>query len=52
MEPTYYLIHYCKINDRRKNFYKKVFDKYKIKAEKEDYIDLAVSVYYSNKLFK
>lgn len=42
MEPTYYLIHYCKINDRRKNFYKKVFDKYKIKAEKEDYIDLAL----------
>lgn len=42
MEPTYYLIHYCKINDRRKTFYKKIFDKFKIKSDKEDYIDMNV----------
>jgi hypothetical protein len=46
MEPTYYLTHYCKINDRRKTFYKKIFEKYKIKLEKEDYIDFTVSFFF------
>ena len=44
MEPVYYLTHYCKINDRRKSFYKKIFDRYKIKSDKEDYIDINVRI--------
>ena len=43
MEPIHYLQHYCKINDRRKAFYKKIFERYKIKAEKDDYIDANAS---------
>jgi hypothetical protein len=34
MEQIFYLVHYCKINDRRKIFYEK--------KDKEDYIDLDV----------
>ena len=42
MTPTSYLEKYCRINDRRKNLYRKVFDKYKTKSEKEDFIDAKV----------
>ncbi|CAF0727855.1 unnamed protein product [Brachionus calyciflorus] len=40
MTPANYLERYCKVNDRRKTLYKRVFDKYKIKNEKEDFVDL------------
>lgn len=44
IEPLDYLRKYCKISDRRKAFYKRVFDKLKIKHEKEDYLDASVSL--------
>lgn len=46
MTPAYYLEHYCKVNDRRKALYRRVFDKYKLKSEKEDYVDLKVDKFY------
>lgn len=42
MTPSTYLEKYCKVNDRRKNLYKRIFDKYKIKNDKEDFIDMKV----------
>ena len=40
MTPTQYIENYCRINDRRKQLYRKVFDKFKLKADKEEWIDL------------
>lgn len=40
MTPADYLSKYCRIIDRRKTLYRRVFEKYKLKAEKEDYVDL------------
>lgn len=39
MTPTHYVENYCRINDRRKTLYRKVFDKYKLKNDKEEWID-------------
>jgi hypothetical protein len=46
MTPAGYLEKFCKVTDRRKALYKRVFDKYKKKAEsgpKDDYVDLKVT---------
>lgn len=42
MSPVTYLEKYCKVNDRRKALYRRVFDKYKKKGDqpKDDYLDL------------
>ena len=42
MTPSNYLENYCKVNDRRKALYRRVFDKYKKKAgiPKDDYLDM------------
>jgi len=43
MTPAKYIENYCRVNDRRKAFYKKVFDKYKLKPEgmdSEEYLNL------------
>ena len=45
MTPAAYLSRYCKVNDRRKALYRRVFDKSKIKSEKESYVDLKVEVF-------
>jgi hypothetical protein len=42
MTPTDYLEKYCRVNDRRKAFYRRCFDKYKLKSEQGDYLDLKV----------
>jgi len=42
MNPMTYLRYFCKINERRKALYKRIFDKYKLKSDKEDYVDMAV----------
>ena len=42
MTPPHYIENYCRINDRRKVLYKKVFDKYKLKQDKEEYLDLSL----------
>jgi hypothetical protein len=43
MTPVDYLSRYCRVNERRKALYRKVFDKYKKKSDKDDYVDLKVS---------
>jgi hypothetical protein len=46
MSPAKYIENYCRVSDRRKALYKKIFDKYKLKPdkdEKEEYIDLEVT---------
>ena len=46
MTPAKYIENYCRVTDRRKALYKKIFDKNKIKTEsndKDDFIDLEVS---------
>jgi hypothetical protein len=45
MSPPQYLENFCRVNDRRKAFYRRIFEKYKIRSEKEDYIDMKVSIY-------
>ncbi len=40
MTPSNYIENYCRINDRRKVLYRKVFDKYKLKADKDEWLDL------------
>ncbi len=40
MTPSHYIEYHCRINERRKASYRKVFDKFKLKAEKEEWIDL------------
>lgn len=40
MTPSHYIENYCRINDRRKQLYRKVFDKFKVKGEKEEWLDL------------
>jgi hypothetical protein len=42
MTPAQYLEKFCRLNDRRRTLYRKLFDKYKIKSDKEDYINLKV----------
>ena len=42
MTPATYLSRYCRVNDRRKALYRRVFDKAKTKSEKEDFVDLKV----------
>jgi hypothetical protein len=57
MTPASYLEKYCRVTDRRKVLYKRVFDKYKKKAEtgqKDDYVDLKVKFSHNisrNKIF-
>lgn len=51
MTPSNYLEKYCKVNDRRRNLYKRIFDKYKIKSDKEDYIDMKVKIIIRGSLF-
>ena len=48
MTPSAYLSRYCRVNDRRKALYKRVFDKSKIKSEKESYVDLKVKDFQEN----
>ena len=43
MTPTDYLEKYCRVYDRRKAFYRRCFDKYKLKSEQGDYLDLKVN---------
>ncbi len=42
MTPAQYIENFCRIIDRRKRFYKKVFDKYKMKldADAEEHLTL------------
>ena len=40
MTPSYYIEHHCRINERRKALYRKIFEKFKLKAEKEEWLDL------------
>jgi hypothetical protein len=50
MTPTSYIENFCRVNDRRKALYKKLFDRYKQKsdsllglaADKEEVLDLQV----------
>lgn len=49
MTPTFYIENFCRVSDRRKALYKKIFDKNKIKTEtgghssdKEEFLDLPV----------
>jgi hypothetical protein len=43
MTPAVYLEKYCKVTDRRKALYKRVFDKYKKKSDTgPDYVDIKV----------
>ena len=49
MTPAKYIENYCRVTDRRKALYKKIFDKNKIKTEsndKDDFIDLEVKFFY------
>ena len=45
MTPAAYLSRYCRVNDRRKNLYRRVFDKSKIKSERESYVDVKVKIF-------
>jgi hypothetical protein len=46
MTPAHYLEKYCKVNDRRKALYRRIFDKYKKKNDQMiDYVDLKVNPY-------
>lgn len=45
MDPVKYLEKYCKVNDRRKALYRRVFDRYKIKADGQEFLDMKVSVH-------
>ena len=45
MTPATYLARYCRVNDRRKALYRRVFDKAKTKSEKEDFVDLRVNIF-------
>lgn len=42
MSPLNYLEKYCKVIDRRKSLYRRVFDKYKIKSEGLEFVDMKV----------
>ena len=42
MDPVRYLEKHCKVNDRRKALYRRVFDRYKLKADGEEYVDMKV----------
>lgn len=42
MTPLNYIEKYCKVNDRRKTLYRKVFEKYKLKFEGDEYVDMKV----------
>ena len=45
MTPSQYIEKFCRVKDRRKIFYKKVFDRNKIKPENmngDEYLDLEV----------
>lgn len=52
MTPANYLERYCKVSDRRKTLYKRIFDKYKIKNDKEDFVDLKVNIQLSKIILK
>ena len=52
MTPVDYLARYCRVNERRKALYRKVFEKYKKKSDKDDYVDIKVKYFNLLKLIK
>jgi hypothetical protein len=39
MEPVHYLRTYCKLGERRRAMYRRIFEKYKTRVNKEDVLN-------------